>query len=424
MRIVVLGGSGVATPGLVQALAPHAGRHPGMELVLHGRSLEKLVRVAAVCRTLAAGTGMSVSAEPDLATALKGAEVVFNQIRAGGLEGRAFDEQFPTRLGLIGEETIGAGGFANALRTIPAVVALAQAVEQHSPGALFLNFSNPSSLVQQAIHRTTGLKAFSVCDLPVTMTEWVEQALGYAPGNAPSGLEVEYFGTNHLGWVHAVREDGRDRLPQVLDGLHRIPRFPLDPGFVRRLGLLPCSYLKYYLHQRRFLPTAPCSHSRANELQAVEAELLTAYGEGDPQRVQTLLGRRNPHWYREVVVPTIAAWTGAAGARLVLQVPTAGRVPQVGFHSVVELPCRVAAGRVEPLWGIAGSGPLDRLPPDCRARFLQNAAYEELAVTAILTSDRDLARRALAANPLVGSIEAADAVLQECWRLLQTPERT
>jgi alpha-galactosidase/6-phospho-beta-glucosidase family protein len=51
VKLSVLGGSGVATPGLIQALVD-AGQRPPIEVVLLGRTVEKLERVAALNRRL------------------------------------------------------------------------------------------------------------------------------------------------------------------------------------------------------------------------------------------------------------------------------------------------------------------------------------------------------------------------------------
>ena len=64
---------------------------------------------------------------------------MFTTIRAGGIEGRARDEQTALRHGIVGQETVGPGGFAMALQyredipqpftmwlyPVPAVVSLA-----------------------------------------------------------------------------------------------------------------------------------------------------------------------------------------------------------------------------------------------------------------------------------------------------------
>ena len=62
-----------------------------------------------------------------LAGALNGTDIVFAAIRPGGTAGRVADERVAQELGLLGQETTGAGGISYALRSIPAMVELAAA---------------------------------------------------------------------------------------------------------------------------------------------------------------------------------------------------------------------------------------------------------------------------------------------------------
>ena len=80
---------------------------------------------------------------------------MLNQMRIGGLDARAHDETFPHALGFPGEETIGPGGFANALRTIPVVNWAMEIVSEVAPNAVVLNLTNPASIVHYAVDRYT-----------------------------------------------------------------------------------------------------------------------------------------------------------------------------------------------------------------------------------------------------------------------------
>jgi len=130
-RLVVLGGSGVATPELLAAIRGIGGRSVPIEVVLVGRDAEKLACVAGVARLLAEDDPLlTVGYSTDAAAALEGADFVLNQVRVGGMKARAFDESFSQELGLAGEETVGPGGFANASRTIPVALEYARLIER------------------------------------------------------------------------------------------------------------------------------------------------------------------------------------------------------------------------------------------------------------------------------------------------------
>ena len=61
-------------------------------------------------------------------------DVVFVDLRPGGTEGRIADERVALELGLLGQETIGPGGLAYALRTIPVMREIAQTIAEVAPG--------------------------------------------------------------------------------------------------------------------------------------------------------------------------------------------------------------------------------------------------------------------------------------------------
>src|SRR5205085_1323063 len=125
-------------------------------------------RVRVVCEQMVrdAHPIINIEATTDLRVGLKKANYVLNQVRVGGLEARAHDETFPQALGFPGEETVGPGGFANALRTLPVVVAALRVVNEVAPNAVVLNLTNPASLVQYAASLYTHTNVLSLCDSP------------------------------------------------------------------------------------------------------------------------------------------------------------------------------------------------------------------------------------------------------------------
>ena len=68
----------------------------------------------------------AVRTTTSLPEALDGTDMVFAAIRPGGTAGRVADERVAQDLGLLGQETTGAGGISYALRTIPEMLELAR----------------------------------------------------------------------------------------------------------------------------------------------------------------------------------------------------------------------------------------------------------------------------------------------------------
>lgn len=402
IRLAVLGGSGVATPRLIQALLARGDR-PAMQVTLLGRTAAKLERVAAVCAQLAASASpaLAVRATTELLRGLEGADYVLNQVRVGGYAARAHDETFPQAFGLPGEETIGPGGMNNALRTIPVVLEHCRLIEQVSPGALLVNLTNPSSFIQYAICRYTRLQAVGVCDSPVGLARQVANLLG-----APlEELWVGYLGMHHFGWVTEARWRGRDVMPQILERLAEIPGLPVDADFVHAIGALPSSYFKYYYHPNRMLAGQRGRKPRAEELLALEARILTKAESGDAPAFLESLKARGARWYEEIVVPVLLAHAGDRREVHIVNLRNGGVLPWLPEEAIVELPALVARQGFIPLQPPA-------VPPDLQAMLRLNAAFEMLWVEAVVERSYEKALRAMALNPLVHDLDQARALLK------------
>ena len=389
MRIVILGGSGVSTPELFDALAAWPGgieRRPLLEVVLVGRSATKLETVAKVCRSRAPSEGapISVSWTTHRRAALDGAEVVLNQVRVGGLAARRFDELFPREFGLPGEETMGPGGFANALRTVPVLRAAWQDVAEMAPGALVINLTNPSGIVVTAAQREFDLRIVSVCDSPVSHTTAIATRLG----RPIEQVRRRYFGMNHVGWYVPEKLEELVMLADLAIGLE-----PQDVEIHEAVG---APYVRYYVHPDRILASQSGQMTRAEALMGLESELLHAYG------ADRNVGRqRGAAWYGLGVVPLLDAWTnGAAEAVIVGTVE-----PSVGGEMVEGPVLAPMRGHLQPLEPVA-------LPALPAALLGAHAAYELATVEAILAgSPRAALVRALVANPMAIETDRAERMI-------------
>ena len=398
MRIAILGGSGSATPELADALAAWPGgieRRPELDIVLTSRSRERLDLVAGETGRRSSGlegAPIRVLAESDLERALDGADVVINAVRIGGLPARVFDETFPQTYGIPGEETMGPGGFANALRTVPAVLPLWRRAVDVAPDALLINLTNPSGVVVAAAEAELGTRIFSVCDSPTTFCEAIAGRLGRPVDDVRRG----YSGMNHLGWW--VPDDEAD-LAAVAD-----LGTGLDADAVTVQGAVGAAYVRYYVHPGRILEKQrAAAETRAQQLQQLERDLLDGYAAGT-----TELPRRGAAWYGKAVLPLVDAWLNGSDEILTLGLRNDGRIEGLPDDVVTEAPVRISRPRhVEFL----GATPL---PPEPAARLAQHAAYERLVVAATSSqASRTDAVRALMANPMVASFDDASGLLDD-----------
>jgi 6-phospho-beta-glucosidase len=410
MTLAVLGGSSVATPELFHALLqwPSDARR-ALRVVLLGRSERKLEQVRQLCQRLVSGAEppIQVEATTNWRAGLAGAEYVLNQVRIGGLAARVHDETFPQALGIAGEETIGPGGFANALRTLPAVLEMLRLVEEVTPQAKVLNLTNPAGMVQHAASISTHMHLISLCDSPTALADDVAKLLELSRED----FDIDYVGMNHLGWI--TRIDGEDGklMERALETIEQLPHLGVDSAYIRATRAIPIPYVRYYLHPERMLAQQQGKTPRARQLQTLEKELLAAFeqaeAEGDPSVV---LGRRGALWYSAIVVPVLDAMINDRKSIQMVNAVNKDQVPWLPPETVIEVPARIGKQGTQML-----PVPADTLSADLRALLYAQAAYEALAVPAIVEQKRDLALQALVAHPLIRSIEQAEAVLQAVW---------
>ena len=394
MRLVVLGGSAASTPELFEAIEAWPDgveRRPELSVALVGRNSAKLELVARASRTRLSRNGASVAIKTatDARAALMNADAVLVQVRIGGLAARSFDESFPWPFGLPGEETMGPGGYANALRTIPALRDTWRLIEEVAPGALVIDLTNPSGMVLQAALRETSLNVLEVCDGPVAFLDGLAARLG----RPTDRLMARWVGMNHLGWYVPESPDELPLLADLATGV--------DPEMITLFGAVPLPYLRYYVHPDRMLAAQRDKPTRASQLQQMETDFLKVYALLGPGEMP----RRGAVWYSKVVVPALDAWLNGTERTLLLGVRNGGRLPEVPADAVVELPHRAVRPGI-----FTALLPVER-PPLVERLLAAQGRYEVLGVDAALAGSHEARLRGLLANPMVGSYDQAAGLL-------------
>jgi 6-phospho-beta-glucosidase len=404
LKIAVVGGGSTYTPELVEGFARRPDRLPIGELVLYDIAPERLEIVGGLARRMlerAEFPGRLVTTG-DRDAALDGADYVLIQLRVGGQQARLVDETLPHRFGAIGQETTGPGGLAKALRTVPVVLGLAEEVGRRSaPGAWIVDFTNPVGIVTQAL-LTNGHRAVGLCNVAIGF----QRAFASRFGVAPEQVELEHVGLNHLTWIRAVKVDGVDRLPEMLEhdaeGLGEHVGEPAD--LIRALRAIPSYYLRYYYQTDVVLREQLDGHTRAQEVMDIENELLELYRDPNLDTKPELLEHRGGAFYSEAAAQLIASLHDGRGDVQVVDILNHGALPDLPDGTVVEVPARITRSGAEPLR-------LRPLAPEMRGLVQSVKAYEELAIDAATTGDRKVALRALLANPLVARWSMAEPLL-------------
>ncbi|MCA9881688.1 MAG: 6-phospho-beta-glucosidase, partial [Anaerolineae bacterium] len=138
VKIAIIGGGSAYAPGLINAFIQHADDFAGAELALMDIAGPELDIVALLAQRMvaAAGIDLTISKHRDMQAAIQSADYVLTTFRQGGFEARAQDEAVPLKYDIIGQETIGPGGFFFAMRTLPVIKRIVGAIEQYAPNAV------------------------------------------------------------------------------------------------------------------------------------------------------------------------------------------------------------------------------------------------------------------------------------------------
>ncbi|MFF2841890.1 6-phospho-beta-glucosidase [Paenarthrobacter sp. NPDC057981] len=434
MRLMIAGGGGFRVPLVYRALCegPFAGLVS--ELVLYDVDGQRLKAIQAVLRDMspAPGSGPAVVVSTDLDEALTGADVVFAAIRPGGTAGRIADEGVALGLGLLGQETTGAGGISYALRSIPRMLEIAEAMLRHCPEAWLINFTNPAGMVTEALVPVLGSRVIGICDSAGGLVQRASRAAG-APLQEGILDGVGYYGLNHLGWLYRLAPGGTDLLPGLLDD--RAALESLEEGrlfgqhVLNRLRAVPNEYLYYYYQtaqataairgqrQTRGASIHQQQHSlypellRSDDAYALwdaarrsreEGYLAEARLHGEQRDEADLAGGG----YERVALSVMRALSGGGTAHLILNVPNAPvlaaptatevAVPGLPADAVVEVPSQVTPDGAVPV-------AQDRPPGQFLTLMQHVKEVERLTIRAVREHDREAAVQAFASHPLVGS---------------------
>ncbi|HEX8032148.1 MAG TPA: hypothetical protein VF491_26990 [Vicinamibacterales bacterium] len=423
MKLAIIGGAGVRVPLLVGALSRADLRIS--EIMLYDVDRDRLAIIAGLATQMASGVIVRVALTPE--RAIEGANFVITSIRVGGAAQRAKDEAVALAHDTVGQETVGPAGFAMAVRSIPPMIEYGRLVARLAPRAWLINFTNPVSIITQAVHQETDARIIGICDTPMELFEDAAHALGLPA----SVCSYDYFGLNHLGWLRDVLFEGEGQLHRIWDDdekLKSVYRSPLfEPSMLREMKLLPTEYLYYY-----YRPDAAIANiNRSGATRGAFVEMLTESffrkgGESAPtvEDYRDYLARRDasymqletgsaprskPDWaelsgYDRIALFTIRAIVKNQGAILPLNVANAGTLPFLQDDDIIETQCRVVDTGPQPR-AVAG---VPELPQSWITRIKQ---YERATVKAALTRDHEDLVYALSLNPLVPSKDRAEQLV-------------
>lgn len=408
MKICVIGAGSTYTPELIEGLLANRDAIPLERLTLMDIDSKRLEILGGLAGRMvrAAGSPFQVECSTDLSSAVSGASLVSTQIRVGGQQARHEDTRLALEHGVVGQETTGVAGFAKAMRTIPILLEVCEAMRTHAPDATLINFTNPAGIITEALVKHGGVASVGLCNIPVG----IQMAMSRKYEVPASQVALDYVGLNHFSWLRRVVVAGRDVTAEVLaEALAKVPAnvpaLEYNREFWEALGMVPSSYLRYFYLQHEMLDHLHGkSKTRAEEVMEIDATLLRKYAAPELEEKPAELEQRGGAYYSTAAVSLIRSMTTNDGQTHVLNIRNGSALPDLPEDSAVEVPAVVDSGGARPL-------AMGRLETPIRGWIQLLKSYEILTVEASVEKSYKKALLALSCNPLVPSVNKAKSLL-------------
>lgn len=423
--VMIAGGGSTFTPGIVMMLLDNIDRFPLRKLTLYDNDEKRQAILGEAIKIIleekAPDIEYTYTADPALA--FSDMDFCMAHIRVGKYEMREMDEKIPLKYGVVGQETCGPGGIAYGMRSIAGMMELIDYMEEYSPDAWMLNYSNPAAIVAEACRvMRPDSKVINICDMPVGTL----RRMSYIIGKEPQDLEVDYFGLNHFGWWTSVRDkEGNDYTQQLIDYVsehgyltqeevdtqHTDPSWQethkkakdliaIDPTF------LPNTYLKYYFFPDYEVEQADPLYTRANEVmdgreKQVFSTARSIIEKGSASGAEFEMGA-----HATFIVDLATAIAFNTHERMLLIVENNGAIANFPDDAMVEVPCIVGSKGPEAITQ-------GKIPIFNQALMLQQVTVEKLVVEAYVEKSYQKMWQALSLSKIVPSAKIAKDLLDD-----------
>jgi 6-phospho-beta-glucosidase len=414
IKIAYVGGGSTRGAGTMASFIEQGENFAGSEIVLIDLNQERLDLVQRLAQKMVAvrGLDLKVSATTDRRAGLEDSGAVLTSYRPGGFEARALDERIPLKYDVIGQETHGPGGFFMALRSVHALLPILDDMRAVAPKAMVFNYTNPVNLVAQAVTDNTDVPFVSLCEGPIIYP----QLLAHAAKLDPDGLHVESVGLNHASWSVKHTYQGRDLIPILQEVWEARRDDPSLSGTQRRMlwlsaamGSIPSGYFQYYYHEREILAELKAkATTRAEDILGWVPDYWKHYQEQAEAASPKLDPKRSRGGIHELelAIDCMDAIYNDRNEELPVNVRNDGSVPGLPDELVVETRARVDADGIHTL-------KMPGLPGQVRGLVEALGEYQLLASKAAWAGDVRDGVHALAAHPMVRSIDVAEKLYAE-----------
>jgi alpha-galactosidase len=409
LRIAFVGaGSVVFTRNLLTDILSFSELH-GATVVLHDIDPERLQTAGMMARWTSEqlGAGARVEEHHDLGGALDGADFVVNMVQIGTHEATLLDFEIPKKYGLKQTiaDSMGIGGIFRGLRTIPFVLNLAEEMKARCPDALLMNYTNPMSILMEALYTAhPDVKSIGLChSVPLTARE-IASYIGVDHGQ----LLFECAGINHIAWMTRLEVEGEDAYPLLFTALENPEVYAKDRirfELMRRFGYFVtessehnAEYTPYFLREDDLIEIYDVP---VDEYVRRSEENLVEYAE---TRRKLLDGENFPLQrsveYGSLIIHSLVT----DEARPIYgNVENTGLITNLPQSCCVEVPILVDGAGLHPCH-------VGDLPPQCAAACAPHTAVQNLTVRAALEGNRNHVHHAAMLDRHAPSVLSLDEI--------------
>ena len=387
---------------------------------------EYLDRTTALARKMAGQLKIPINIESttDRRQALDGADYVISTIRPSGIDTRNDSIRIGMKYGvqvIIGGES-GLSGAEGAIKYMPLLLEILRDMEEVCPDALFLHYSNPTSITPWALNLASPIRSIGMCH---SVQGTAMQLAGYI--GAPFDETGHWVaGVNHQAWFLRFEWNGKDAYPLLWERLQDpdvyerdIVRFEMMKffgHFITESSVHNSEYVPYFRKNPELVErftNKRGSYSGATSWQ----DHIERYEQRNVERVAEL--KEEAYGDAPLQIERGAEYASGIINAMETNVPYRfnGNVMNTGLISnlpqgcCVEVPCLVDNMGVHPCH-------VGDLPPQCAALNRGRIAGDELMVKGVLEGDRKAIEQAIALDPLTAATCTLDQIHQMTEELL------
>ena len=379
---------------------------------------EKLDGIRACVDNIVAAFGnkATVVSTMDRREALDGADGVLCTVFNGDIDIWRYDVEIPKQFGVdtnIGD-TRSVSGMFRALRNIPLMLDICRDIEELCPHAVFLNYTNPMSMLCKAMQANTKVCVTGLCHSVQGTAAQLAQWIG------ADESEITYLcaGVNHQAFFLEFKRNGVDAYPQIFEAVKKKEIYESD--------IVRCEMLRHL----DYFPTESSGHnSEYNAWFRKRPDLIekyctggTSWNPGEYAFSLNLRIKRKETWPEDIkkwIAEKPDTKRGQEYAANIFNaifgdnalytfngnVLNTGLIDNLPENSCVEVPVLASKNGIQPMH----VGPL---PAHLATLVGTTARIEDMIAEAAVTGDRRLVLHAVQLDPLTSAVCSLEEIDQ------------